>query len=164
MKNLMFTTKNADHSAAIQNRLFNLGFFWRGPNGQTIANVDAPRIYAHETGKMSFGTAAKPKDKEGFTSATLDDLFDIEKPTGVFVGAGIRAELKADYTADLFYGHEAIGTITEDEVDAIRTATAAFARLGVEATINDGTLVVSRIAGSACKTIDLSGLDWDDVV
>ena len=73
MKNLKFKVYNPEHSAAIQKRLFELGYEW--VLGNKISYIDKPYLYCHTSERITFGEDEHIFKKENNQLATLDDLY-----------------------------------------------------------------------------------------
>jgi hypothetical protein len=74
MKNLKFKVQSPEHSAAIQKRLFELGYEW-GISGKEVSYQNEPYIYCYQSKSIQYGDVKKDFNSKSSQLATLDDLY-----------------------------------------------------------------------------------------
>lgn len=103
MKNLKFIIHSPEHSAAIQKRLFELGYNWRNfEHKKSVRNIDAIYLFADGNGGLAFGNLNSTYENSVGTPTTLDDLYK-PKPEIIVEGKAVEffnngVKINSDYT------------------------------------------------------------------
>jgi hypothetical protein len=74
MKNLKFKVHSPEHSAAIQKRLFELGYRW-SVNKKNIIHTEYPYLLCYRNGAITFSYTKSTFESKSNQLATLDDLY-----------------------------------------------------------------------------------------
>jgi len=75
MKAMKFRVKNEEHSKAIQERLFEMGYRWEYDGNGTLIPDGVKGIYAHTDGCLSFSILGDNFNNKPHLECTLDDLY-----------------------------------------------------------------------------------------
>lgn len=78
MKTMKFRVNNSQHSAAIQTKLFELGYMWSMVS-KTPKHMDKPYLFATDKGSITHGDNWSYFKNQGFTEYTLEDLLKENK-------------------------------------------------------------------------------------
>lgn len=77
MQDLKFRVKNAEHSTAIQERVFELGPEWHH-DGKKVLHLNKPFLYVYFKGKcINYGEVGDNFLAHQSKEATLDDLYNL---------------------------------------------------------------------------------------
>lgn len=78
-KAMKFEVGGTEHSKAIQERLFALGYKWNG--GATVLYADDPYLYTTYDGYIASGSGCWAYQKDPAEAHTLDSLYKKERKT-----------------------------------------------------------------------------------
>lgn len=92
MKAMKFRVHSPEHSEAIQERLFKLGYSWF--SGKNTQFQDKPFLYTKKNGYVLHDGALEVFLKEDAIQTTLDDLYKMTAP--------IIVQLNDDYIATIY--------------------------------------------------------------
>lgn len=96
MKNLKFKVHNPEHSAAIQKRLFELGYKW-GISGKVASHLSQPYLYCHDYNNISFGEDSGKFNEHENQLATIDDLYIDDREVLTIEEVEKRFNVKVSY-------------------------------------------------------------------
>lgn len=91
-KAMKFRVKNPEHSKAIQERLFEMGYKWFGEHRAAVEKTKHPFLYADSNLDIFYGNTEELFDKEPNTETTLEEITEWTPKQGEMIEVSNNGE------------------------------------------------------------------------